>query len=244
MKGILWFDEWGDCDACDISLRLSFKALSPADCHVLWAIWLHCAPEVQEEQWRRENTDTDRQRQRLDLSNDSIQAITLHDGRDKPRRILAKQPCSVPDQGYTAPCLACCHLNSELVASKDRYVSTLPDWGEVNMSAAGGGPPATQTPSEFSSRSPHLSPTICLVQPWERRREKWSLTWTETESSSQPDVHIFIVRLAGDRWLQLGWYLCWCSSSLESFIKNEWQNVSSACLYFFSASAVNRIRKT
>ncbi len=141
MKGILWFDEWGNCDACDISLRLSFKALSPADCHVLWAIWLHCAPEVQEEQWRRDNTDTDRQRQRLDLSNDSIQAITLHDGREKPRRILAKQPCSVPDQGYTAPCLACCHLNSELVASKDRYVSTLPDWGEVNMSAAGGGPP-------------------------------------------------------------------------------------------------------
>lgn len=28
-----------------------------------------------------------------------------------------------------ALCLTCCHLNSELVASKDRYVSTLPDWG-------------------------------------------------------------------------------------------------------------------
>lgn len=100
---------------------------------------------MQDEQWRRENTDTDRQRQRLDLSNDSIQVFTLHDGREKPRRILAKQPlastCSVPDQSYTGPCLACCHLNSELVASKDRYVSTLPDWGEVNMSAAGGSPP-------------------------------------------------------------------------------------------------------
>lgn len=122
MIGILWFDKWGDCDACDISLRLSFKALSPADCHVLSAIWLHCDPEVQEEQWRRENTDTERQRQRLDLRNNSIQAIKLHDGREKPKIILAEQPLT------HAACMSC-HLNSELVASKDRYVSTLPDLG-------------------------------------------------------------------------------------------------------------------
>lgn len=127
MIRILWFDEWGDYDACDISLRSSFGALSPADRHALWAIWLHDHPEVQEEQWRRDDTDTERQRERLDLKKDSIRAIALYDGRENHRRYW--KPLAACLNWDTALCLTCCHLNSELVASKDRYVSTLPDWG-------------------------------------------------------------------------------------------------------------------
>lgn len=54
------------------------------------------------------------------------------------------------------------------------------------------------------SLSTHLVPAICLVQPWERSKEKESLTGKETERFSQPDVHIFLVRIAGESMFAVG----------------------------------------
>lgn len=94
---------------------------------------------------------------------------------------LAHAACLIWDSALCLTC--CCHLNSELVQARTDMSALCQTGGEANMSAAGGGPPGHSDALRILLSLLHLSPAICLVQPWQRRKEKWSLTGTETESS-------------------------------------------------------------
>lgn len=158
---------------------------------------------------------------------------------------LAHAACLIWDSALCLTC--CCHLNSELVQARTDMSALCQTGGGGEYVCCRRRPP---WPLRRPQNSPlallsllHLSPAICLVQPWQRRMEKWSLTGTETESSLS-SLTFFSLGSPGIDGCSWAWYLCWCSSSLKSFIKNEWQNRSSACLYFFSLSSIHSIRKT